>query len=153
MYRNLDELVQAATAKGPVRVAVAVATGAAYRQRGLGPYTLFCSGAGPTTQDYVLTPAEAAVVNAQLAEMTAHIRAEAERRDLAYFDLDLYQPTKKCLQALKKHITRGTVLGFDELNYDHFPGETQAFREELGLDKHQVRRSIYSGTSSYIIVE
>lgn len=72
---------------------------------------------------------------------------------MAYFDLDLYVPTKKCLQALKKHIARGTVLGFDELNYDHFPGETQAFREELGLDKHQVRRSIYSGTSSYIIVE
>ncbi len=72
---------------------------------------------------------------------------------MAYFDLDLYVPTKKCLQALKKHITRGTVLGFDELNYDHFPGETQAFREELGLDKHKVRRSVYSGTSSYIVVE
>lgn len=72
---------------------------------------------------------------------------------MAYFDLDLYQPTKKCLQAIKKHITRGTVIGFDELNYDHFPGETLAFKEELGLDKHKVRRSIYSGTSSYIVIE
>ena len=72
---------------------------------------------------------------------------------LAYFDLDLYQPTKKCLQALKKHITRGAVLGFDELNYDQFPGETLAFREELGLDKFTVRRSNYSGTASYVIVE
>jgi hypothetical protein len=72
---------------------------------------------------------------------------------LAYFDLDLYQPTKKCLQALKNHITRGTVLGFDELNYDHFPGETQAFREELGLSNFRVRRSIYSGTASYVVVE
>lgn len=72
---------------------------------------------------------------------------------MAYFDLDLYQPTKKCLQSIKKHITRGTVIGFDELNYDHFPGETLAFKEELGLDKHKVRRSIYSGTSSYIVID
>jgi hypothetical protein len=72
---------------------------------------------------------------------------------MAYFDLDLYQPTKKCLQVLKKHITRGAVLGFDELNYDQFPGETQAFREELGLDKQKVRRSSFSATSSYIVVE
>jgi hypothetical protein len=71
----------------------------------------------------------------------------------AYFDLDLYQPTKKCLQVLKKHITRGAVLGFDELNYDQFPGETLAFREELGLDKFVVRRSSYSGTASYVIVD
>jgi hypothetical protein len=72
---------------------------------------------------------------------------------MAYFDLDLYQPTKKCLQAIKPHITRGTVIGFDELNYDHFPGETLAFKEELGLDKLRVRRSIYSGTSSYVVIE
>jgi hypothetical protein len=72
---------------------------------------------------------------------------------MAYFDLDLYQPTKQCLLAIKKHITRGTVIGFDELNYDHFPGETLAFKEELGLDKHKVRRSIYSGTASYIVIE
>ncbi len=72
---------------------------------------------------------------------------------MAYFDLDLYQPTKMCLQAIKKHITRGTVIGFDELNYEHFPGETLAFREELGLDKHKVRRSINSGMASYIVVE
>lgn len=72
----------------PVRVPVAVATGAAYARAGLGPYTLVCSGAGPTTPDYVLTPDEIAVVNAQLAEMSAHIRAEAEHRGLAYFELD-----------------------------------------------------------------
>ncbi len=72
---------------------------------------------------------------------------------LAYFDLDLYQPTKSCLQAIKKCVTRGAVIGFDELNYDQFPGETLAFKEELGLDKFRVRRSIYSATSSYIVVE
>jgi hypothetical protein len=50
-------------------------------------------------------------------------------------------------------VTRGAVLGFDELNYDQFPGETLAFREELGLAEYKVRRSSYSGTASYVIVE
>jgi hypothetical protein len=46
---------------------------------------------------------------------------------LAYFDLDLYEPTKKCLQAIKGHLTKGSVLGFDELNLHEFPGETKRF--------------------------
>lgn len=106
----------------PVRVPVAVATGAAYRQRGLGPYTLFCSGAGPTTQDYVLTPAEVAVVNAQLAEMTAHIRSEAERRDLAYFDLDaLYgrsdlKPTYSVLAQMTSATPYGQYISLDGIH-------------------------------------
>ena len=35
---------------------------------------------------------------------------------LAYFDFDLYAPTRACLEALQPHLTKGSVLVFDELN-------------------------------------
>ncbi|MEI6149495.1 MAG: crotonobetainyl-CoA--carnitine CoA-transferase, partial [bacterium] len=35
---------------------------------------------------------------------------------LAYFDMDVYKPTKECLELIRPHITRGTILGFDEVN-------------------------------------
>jgi hypothetical protein len=72
---------------------------------------------------------------------------------LAYFDLDLYEPTKACLQAIRGHLTRGSVLGFDELNVHEFPGETCALRECLGLDKFRVSRSPLNPTPSYIVLD
>jgi hypothetical protein len=72
---------------------------------------------------------------------------------LAYFDVDLYEPTKKCLEALAPYLTKGSVLGFDELNFPAFPGETVALREALGLSRHAVRRSPLSPTASYLVVD
>jgi len=73
---------------------------------------------------------------------------------LAYFDLGLYEPTKKCLQAIKPHITRGTVLAMDELNSYEFPGETIALKEVLGgLDKYKIIRSQFLPDRSYIIMD
>src|SRR5262249_55015310 len=71
----------------PVVVPTAVATGAASAKAGGGAYTLRCAGGTPTTQDFVLTPDEAAVVNNQMRAMTAHIQSEALRRGFAYFGL------------------------------------------------------------------
>lgn len=73
---------------------------------------------------------------------------------LAHFDMDLYEPTKKCLELLKPYLTKGSVLAFDELISVPFPGETVAVREVFGLDKVRLRRSpTYSGHGSYLIVE
>jgi hypothetical protein len=54
---------------------------------------------------------------------------------LAYFDLDLYEPTRDALQAVVPHLTRGSVLAFDELGHAKWPGETAAFREVLGFGR------------------
>ena len=43
---------------------------------------------------------------------------------LAYFDFDLYKPTKECLEAIKPRLTKGSVVAFDELNDPDAPGET-----------------------------
>ena len=48
---------------------------------------------------------------------------------LAIFDFDIYKPTKAALEAIKPHLFKGSVLVFDELADDIFPGETVALRE------------------------
>jgi hypothetical protein len=72
---------------------------------------------------------------------------------LAYFDLAMYEPTKKCLQAIRPHLVRGSVLAMDELNSHDFPGETIALREVLGLDRYRIVKSRYLHDRSYIVVE
>lgn len=72
---------------------------------------------------------------------------------LAYFDFDLYEPTKACLEAIKPHLTKGSVLVFDELNCAHFPGETKALREVFGLDAFAIKRSGFGTLQSYLVVE
>ncbi len=72
---------------------------------------------------------------------------------LAYFDMDLYKPTRDCLNIIKKYITKGTIIGFDELNASSFPGETKALKEVLGLRKYKIHRNLYSSRESFLIVE
>lgn len=67
----------------------------------------------------------------------------------AYFDFDVYEPTKKCLELIKPYLTKGSIIGFDELNDPQFPGETIALRETLGLNNVAIKRSKYSGIQSY----
>lgn len=71
----------------------------------------------------------------------------------AYFDFDLYEPTKNCLEAIIPHLTKGSVIGFDELNFHLFPGETIALKEVFGLSKYSIRRTQNSPTTAYIIIE
>lgn len=72
---------------------------------------------------------------------------------LAYFDFDLYEPTKKSLEVIKSHITKGTVVGFDQLNDHDFPRETLALKEAWGLDRNRIRKNRYSSVQSHIVVE
>lgn len=71
---------------------------------------------------------------------------------LAYFDFDVYPPTKKCLEIIARYVTKGTVIGFDELGDHDFPGETVALQEVFGLDRFAIKRSRYSSCQSYVVV-
>jgi len=70
----------------------------------------------------------------------------------AWFDFDIYEPTRKCLELIKPYITKGTVIGFDELNDPGFPGETLALKEVFGLDLVRIERNKFSGMQSYFVV-
>jgi len=72
---------------------------------------------------------------------------------LAYFDLDLYAPTRKCLEAIKDRVVKGSVLAFDELNDHDCPGETLALMEAFGLRNVRLKRSPHTSRISYFVVE
>jgi len=72
---------------------------------------------------------------------------------LAYFDLDLYEPTKICLQGIRNHLVKGSIIGFDELSDPDSPGETLAVMEILGLNNLPLRRLNYTSRTSYFAVE
>lgn len=97
----------------PVRVPIAVGTGLARRNAGAPPFVLSCAGAAsPTTEDYVLTPAEQSIVNAQLAEMNAYIASEAARVGFAHMELEaLYGSNVKAPFSVVQLMTSPTPYG------------------------------------------
>lgn len=72
---------------------------------------------------------------------------------LAIFDFDIYAPTKAALEAIKPHLCRGSVLVFDELCDDIFPGETIAVREVLGLRDLRIQRVPTTARISYAVLD
>jgi hypothetical protein len=88
-------------------------------------------------------------------QLEAYLKAHPETIiALAHFDMDLYEPTKECLELMKPYLTKGSVLAFDELVSAPFPGETVAVREVFGLDKIRIQRSpMFSGHGSYVVIE
>jgi hypothetical protein len=71
----------------------------------------------------------------------------------AYFDFDIYEPTKRCLEMILPRLTKGSVIGFDELNDPDSPGETLALMEVMGLSSIRLRRYRYASRVSYYVVE
>ena len=55
--------------------------------------------------------------------------------------MDLYKPTKNVLELILPRLTKGSLLVFDELNSETFPGETRAVIEVLGLNNLRLRRN------------
>jgi Macrocin-O-methyltransferase (TylF) len=72
---------------------------------------------------------------------------------LAYFDFDLYEPTRECLERIRPRLTRGSVVAFDELNDPDSPGETLALMEVFGLEQVRLRRLPHVARCSYFVVE
>lgn len=72
---------------------------------------------------------------------------------LAIFDFDIYAPTKVALEAIRPHLFKGSILVFDELCDDIFPGETIALKETLGLNNVRIQRYPMSSRISYLEIE
>jgi len=70
----------------------------------------------------------------------------------AYFDFDIYAPTKACLEAIRPRLTKGAIVAFDEVNCPEFPGETLAFDEVFGIANYALRRSPLNPLISYLVV-
>ncbi|MBI4806786.1 MAG: crotonobetainyl-CoA--carnitine CoA-transferase [Desulfovibrio sp.] len=72
---------------------------------------------------------------------------------MAIFDLDIYEPTKVALEAILPHLCKGSILVFDELSDDIFPGETLALDEVLGLRNIRLQRFPMTARMSYLEIE
>lgn len=72
---------------------------------------------------------------------------------LAYFDFDLYEPTKKCLQKIMPRLTKGSVVAFDELNDPDSPGETEALMEVVGLPNIRLMKFPFASRVSYFVLD
>jgi hypothetical protein len=72
---------------------------------------------------------------------------------LVYFDFDLYEPTKVCLEAISDRLTRGSVVAFDEVNDPDSPGETLALMEQVGLRNIGLKRVRHASRISYFVVD
>ena len=69
---------------------------------------------------------------------------------LAFFDFDIYEPTKQCLEMIKPHLVKGSILAFDEANDRDCPGETIALREVLDMSRFSLLRAGINSRISYI---
>lgn len=72
---------------------------------------------------------------------------------LAYIDLGLYEPCRFVLDTIRPHLIPGSVIALDELNSPHFPGETIALRETLGLNRYRIRRSAFLPDRAYVVID
>lgn len=69
---------------------------------------------------------------------------------LLYLDFDLYEPTKHALEVFLPRMPKGSIVAFDEINCESFPGETKALDEVMGIGKHRIQRFPYDPWISYI---
>ena len=84
----------------------------------------------------------------------AYLKAHPETIvSLAIFDFDIYKPTKVALEALKPHLQKGSILVFDELCDDIFPGETVALQEVFGINNCRIKRYPMAARVSYMEIE
>lgn len=72
---------------------------------------------------------------------------------LAFFDFDIYLPTKECLHNILDRMPKGSIVAFDELNDDDSPGETVALMELIGLKNIKLKRYRYASRVSYFEIE
>ena len=72
---------------------------------------------------------------------------------LLILDTDLYKPTKLALETILPIMPRGAVVVFDEYNYQNFPGETQAIKDAIGINKLRVQRFAYESCLSYAVID
>lgn len=71
---------------------------------------------------------------------------------LLYLDFDLYEPTKLALQNILPRMPKGAILAFDEVHNSHWPGETLALMEVLGISKVELKHFPFNPNISYTVL-
>lgn len=72
---------------------------------------------------------------------------------LIYFDLGVHEPTRKCLEKIKNHLARGSIIGLDHLAMQGLPGDSLAVMDVLGYNNCRFVRDPRVPYQSYVVIE
>lgn len=72
---------------------------------------------------------------------------------LLFLDVDLYEPTKICLEHFVPRMPKGSIIVFDEINNKAWSGETTALIEQLGINNLRLQRFSFDTKISYAVLE
>lgn len=71
---------------------------------------------------------------------------------LLYLDFDVYTPTRRAIELLVPRMPIGSVVVFDELYHEDWPGETQAVIDTFGINKIKIQRFPFHPQISYAVI-
>ena len=71
---------------------------------------------------------------------------------MLYLDFDVFEPTKVALQNFLPRMPKGALLVFDEIHNPHWPGETLALQEIIGIPKLEIRNFWFNPNISYAVL-
>ncbi len=69
---------------------------------------------------------------------------------LLYLDFDIYEPTKTALEHFLPRMGKGSIIAFDEINNEDWPGETMALLESLNINNHRIESLPFEPNISFI---
>jgi hypothetical protein len=72
---------------------------------------------------------------------------------LLHIDVDVYEPTKVALENVIPLMPKGAIIVFDEVNQIGYPGETQAIKDTVGLNKLRLQRFHWETGISFAVIE
>tara|TARA_B100000749_G_scaffold273224_1_gene255931 strand:- start:125 stop:823 length:699 start_codon:yes stop_codon:yes gene_type:complete len=58
---------------------------------------------------------------------------------LLFLDFDIFEPTAVALKYFLPRMPRGSILAFDEINNENWPGETMALLEKHNINKLKIK--------------
>lgn len=68
---------------------------------------------------------------------------------MIYIDIDLFEPTREILRQCMPKMSRGGIVGFDEVGHSRFPGETTALLRDINCCDFKLERLPFSGYKSF----
>jgi hypothetical protein len=68
-------------------------------------------------------------------------------------DTDLYRPTLTALEYILPNMPKGSLVVFDEYNYENFRGETKALKDYKAIGNFKIKRFRYDSCLAYFEVE
>jgi len=72
---------------------------------------------------------------------------------LLFLDFDIYKPTVTALKYFIPRMAKGSIIAFDELNNEQWPGETMALLKEFNIKKYNINNFHFEPNISYIVLK